>query len=661
MKRLLNYPLIGLLLILSLLSKAQHPQHPMDPLNWQEHWTLLEVLDAQGKMDADTRFSMVNLQEPDKEMVWKWTPDQQPPRSAYALVRQKEKAYKAVVDLRARKITSWKELKDVQPNWLGEEFGSVIQAVKDHPDFLAALKKRGIEDAKFIDCICIPPGYYGTDEDTGRRIGHVHCNDARGVRNVWTRGIEGLTAVVDMHKKEVLRVVDEGVVEVPEVSADYDQGSIGPPRKVSGPLYTTQPIGPGFKRQGHVIEWQKWRFHVRPDHRVGLVISAVTYQDGEDRRPILYQGHLSEIFVPYMDPAFAWYHRNFLDAGEFTAGGLTKPLMPGIDCPDHTMYLDALVTGDNGRPMTMPRMIGIFERESGDMSWRHHTDAKSGSPEGRVKRDLVVRAAAVLGNYDYIFDWVFQQDGSIRVGVGATGIAETKMVNQDNALASLSPGRAAPEKAADAYGRFVDPNIVAVNHDHYFSYRLDLDIDGAANNLQLDRLVNKTLPADHPRRSVWVVDPKKVQKESEAKLTINYNRPTLWRMTSTTRRNHVGYPTSYQLMPGMNGNTLMSEDDYPRMRAGFINHHLWATPYNSDERYAAGEYPTLSSPGQGLPAWTRLDRRLDNQDVVLWYTIGMHHLVRAEDWPVMPVLWHEFELRPFDFFDENPAMDLPRD
>lgn len=95
------------------------------------------------------------------------------------------------------------------------------------------------------------------------------------------------------------------------------------------------------------------------------------------------------------------------------------------------------------------------------------------------------------------------------------------------------------------------------------------------------------------------------------------------------------------------------------MRAGFIDHHLWVTPYSARERYAAGEYPTLSEPGEGLPQWTRTNRSIDRTDLVLWYTMGMHHLVRAEDWPVMPVLWHEFELRPFDFFDRNPAVDLP--
>jgi primary-amine oxidase len=71
-------------------------------------------------------------------------------------------------------------------------------------------------------------------------------------------------------------------------------------------------------------------------------------------------------------------------------------------------------------------------------------------------------------------------------------------------------------------------------------------------------------------------------------------------------------------------------------------------------------YPTLSRPGAGLPQWTAANRSIEDTDIVLWYTLGMHHVVRAEDWPVMPVAWHSFELRPFDFFSENPALRLPR-
>jgi primary-amine oxidase len=359
-----------------------------------------------------------------------------------------------------------------------------------------------------------------------------------------------------------------------------------------------------------------------------------------------------------MDPAFDWYPRNFLDAGEYNAGGLTKPLLPGLDCPDHAIYFKGMISSDEGRPKTVPNALCLFERETGDMSWRHFAD----EPESRRKRDLVVRSAAVLGNYDYVFDWVFQQDGSIRVAVGATGIAEVKSTavpTADAQTPSSSGGDGPAVELADAYGRFVDKNIVAVNHDHYFNFRIDLDVDGTVNNFVADRLVPQELPPGHPRRSIWVRQPMTARTENEGMLHMDMDRPALWRVVSTTRKNHVGYPTSYQLMPGMTGMTLLAPDDYPRRRAGFIDHHLWVTPYRAEERFAAGEYPTLSTPGQGLPAWTKANRSVDKTDLVLWHTIGMHHMVRAEDWPVMPVLWHSFELRPFDFFDRNPAMDLP--
>ena len=633
-------------------SSSQHNSHPLDPLNWQEYWTVLEVLQSSNHLDGKTRFSHINLIPPDKSVVWGWDGTQKAPRSAYAVVHQGEKTFKAEVNLINRTLVSWNELQGIQPTWLGEEFGKMLDKVKENPDFIAAMKKRGYDDLTFIEGFFGPPGYFGYEEQIGKRIAHGSFVDVRDVRNLWSRGISGLTVVVDMHSQEILRIVDEGVVPIPTKNVDYDVNSIPNIREIPGPMFISQPNGPGFELDGYTVSWQKWKFHVRPDHRVGMIVSAVTYQDGNDKRKILYEGNLSEIFVPYMDASFNWSHRNFIDAGEYTAGGLTKPLLPGLDAPNYAHYMEGLVLKDNGRPKPVPNMIAIFERETGDPSWRHFSDEME--PESRVKRDLVIRSAAVLGNYDYIFDWIFQQDGSIKVLVGATGIAEAKATVQKDASSPQG------EEPGDAYGRFVDPNIVAVNHDHYFSFRMDLDVDGEKNSLLLDRLQTKMLPEDNPRRSVWITNPKIAKTESEAKLKINLDKPTLWRVISNDRKNHVGYPTSYQLMPGKTGNTLLSEEDYPRKRVGFINYHLWTTPYNINEKFAAGDFPTLSLPGQGLPSWTSADRSIENTDIVLWYTVGMHHMVRAEDWPVMPVLWHSFELRPFDFFNGNPALDLPK-
>jgi primary-amine oxidase len=46
-------------------------------------------------------------------------------------------------------------------------------------------------------------------------------------------------------------------------------------------------------------------------------------------------------------------------------------------------------------------------------------------------------------------------------------------------------------------------------------------------------------------------------------------------------------------------------------------------------------------------------------DLVLWYSFGAHHVVRPEDWPVMPVTHIGFKLKPSGFFDGNPALDMP--
>jgi primary-amine oxidase len=122
----------------------------------------------------------------------------------------------------------------------------------------------------------------------------------------------------------------------------------------------------------------------------------------------------------------------------------------------------------------------------------------------------------------------------------------------------------------------------------------------------------------------------------------------------------MGYPVSYQLKPGHSATSLLAPDDNPQVRGGFSQYQLWVTRQSDSERLAAGPYPTGARQADGLPVWTKANRSIDNADLVVWYTMGMHHVPRAEDWPVMPVVWHELEIRPFDFFERNPALDLPR-
>jgi primary-amine oxidase len=91
--------------------------------------------------------------------------------------------------------------------------------------------------------------------------------------------------------------------------------------------------------------------------------------------------------------------------------------------------------------------------------------------QSRRATELVVRMVATIGNYDYYQDYVFGLDGRLRIRLISTGLDATKAVMS----ADLSDPRAADETAT---GTLIAPHRLAVNHDHYFSYRIDMDVDG---------------------------------------------------------------------------------------------------------------------------------------------------------------------------------------
>ena len=97
-----------------------------------------------------------------------------------------------------------------------------------------------------------------------------------------------------------------------------------------------------------------------------------------------------------------------------------------MDCPDHSTFLPALVNDDRGQPLKLPNAICVFERYIGDPAWRHFEvfaqgESTSVSADGRPDTELVVRSASVIGNYDYLIDYRFRQNGEIHIHIGATG------------------------------------------------------------------------------------------------------------------------------------------------------------------------------------------------------------------------------------------------
>jgi primary-amine oxidase len=210
------------------------------------------------------------------------------------------------------------------------------------------------------------------------------------------------------------------------------------------------------------------------------------------------------------------------------------------------------------------------------------------------------------------------------------------------------------------YGQFVAENTIGVNHDHFFSYRLDMDVDGQRNSFMADRMVQQLLPSDPMRKSIWAVRHTIAAREQDAIMDIHLETPNMWLFINPNVKGPLGYPTGYEIMPGATAKSLLSPDDPPQKLGAFSEHQFWVTPYDPTQRYAAGVYPTSSKATDGLAVWTTANRPIENTDVVGWYTLGFHHMPRVEDWPVMPTMWHHFQIRPFNFFATNPVLDLPK-
>lgn len=647
-------------LLFSLTAAALPPTvyHPLDALTPAEYWVVYKALRDSGHTQEKTIFSSVLLHEPDKQYVLAWKPGEPIERKADVVLYEKGHSYAALVNIATAKVESFEELKGMQAPFTDTEEAEVNEAIKHDPQIIAALKKRNITDLNLVTCYATPGGYIALPEQDGRRVGWGGCEyNIDSVNGAEDREVGGIFFTVDMVSKKLLRLTDYGITPMPPISEVYndDGGTALPGTK---PIVVSQPEGPSFTIKDGEVTWQNWHFRFRLDPRSGPVINMASLDYQGKRRSVLYEGSLSEMYVPYMDPEETWNSHVFLDAGEYfmnTGLGLPKPLQKGVDCPDYATFFSATFFHDNGTPFVRPQLACMFERTLGDPSWRHWEGI--GGPEsnaGRPGRELVFRTVAVVGNYDYILDWRFEQEGAITVAVGATGELEVKPVKDKADMMGKDP-----EGNPVEFGHMVAPFTDGVDHDHFFSFRLDLDVDGTKNNFEVDKLVQYKLPANSPRKTIWAMAPKCIDSEGEAMQDISIQHPAMWRFVNPEVKNELGYPTSFEIMPGLTGASLLSLDDWPQKRAGFSDHQLWVTPYDPKERYAAGVYVSGSKGTDGLPVWVKQNRNIMNTDIVAWYTMAFHHVPRPEDWPQMPTMWHDFTMRPFDFYSKSPLMDLP--
>lgn len=621
------------------------PTHPLDPLTSEEIRQAAALVRAAHDLGAGMMFETISLDEPAKEVVRDFRPGQPIPRRAFvcAFDRTDGRVFEARLDLVAGTVLDWRHIPGVRPRILIDDILLVGRVARADPRFVAALAKRGITE---IDRVQVDPwsaGHYGLPDEAGRRISHTFCwYRSSPDDNGYAHPIEGLCAVIDLDRAEVLRIDDYGVAEIPMADRNYAAKFRSEFRDDIKPLEITQPAGPSFTVEGNEVRWQKWRFRVGFNAREGLVLHAVGYEDAGRLRPVLHRAALSEMVVPYAHPGGGHFRKNAFDVGEYGIGVLANSLTLGCDCLGVIRYFDAWLADSKGDPYCIKSAICLHEEDHGIL-WKH-TDLFTGKVEVRRARRLVISSISTIGNYEYGSFWYLHQDGSIHFEMKATGIMNT---------AALMPGE------APRFGSIVAPGVYAHYHQHVFNMRLDMDVDGTANRVvEVDTVALPEGP-ENPHGNAFTLRETVLASEQRAQRNVDFAAARGWRIESTAALNALGQPTAYRLAVQNPLPTFSRPEASVTRRAAFMTKQLWVTAYHPEELYAAGRYPNQSSGGEGLPAWTAADRPLEGADLVLWHSFGLHHIPRPEDFPVQPVISSGFALHPEGFFAENPALDVP--
>src|SRR6516165_2785849 len=574
--------------------------HPLTPLSGEEIIAARDLVFASRRAqvtDDVVRFAYVALCEPPKDTVHAIDrgEDVVVDRRVRLVLLQGPEAdvVESIVSVTRGEIDRWEVVRDVRPPLQIEESIHVLAALHEHPEWSAALDRRGIVDRSLVQIDPWPAGTFGLGHEEGRRI---------------TRCLAFLR-------------------ESPE-----DNG------------YARPLEGLSFEVAGNLVRWQKWSLRVGMDPLEGLVLHTMGYEDGGRVRPVLYRAAVSEMVVPYGHPGPMHAWKSAFDAGEWGLGRMANSLTIGCDCLGEIHYFDNVWADEKGKPHTRRNAICMHEEDYGIL-WKH-VDMVSGRSEVRRSRRLVVSSIATVGNYEYGFYWYFYLDGTMQLEVKLTGIMSTMAVADGD---------------AGEHAKMVAPGLAAPYHQHLFNVRLDVEVDGPHNAVYEVDAVGSAAPGspENPWGNVFGTTSTLLETVLAARRDVDPGRSRMWRIANRSMHNAVGEPTAYKLLPGSTPTLLAHPDSSVGRRAAFAAHNVWVTPFDPDERRAAGDYPNQHGGGAGLPEWTARDRPIVDTDIVVWHSFGVTHVPRPEDWPVMPVEYTGFSLVPFGFFERNPALDVP--
>ncbi|XP_077365061.1 diamine oxidase [copper-containing] isoform X2 [Festucalex cinctus] len=421
------------------------------------------------------------------------------------------------------------------------------------------------------------------------------------------------------------------------------RGESNTPTNIHGPKLV-EPQGHRYHVDGNFVEYAGWSFAYRVRSSAGLQVFDVRF-NGER---IAYEISLQEAIAFYAGDTPAAMQTKYIDAG-WAMGTLSFELAPGIDCPEIATFVDLHHYFDTDKPVRYRNALCLFEMTTA-LPLRRHFNAFGGRYNfygGLENTVLVLRTTSTVYNYDYIWDFIFYQNGVMEVKVSATGYIHDSFFTPNGLK----------------YGSKVHSYVLGNLHTHLINYKVDLDIAGRENSFKtLDlKYVNFTNPWS-PKNFIVQSKLNWTEHKTERSAAFRYGKkfPRYVHFYNPNEKNKWGHQKSYRIQLNSHGDSVLPRGWREENGISWSRYPLAVTRHKDSEATSSSIY-NQNDPWQPVVSfedYIRNNENIVNQDLVAWVTVGFLHVPHAEDIPNTGTPGNAvgFFLRPFNFFDEDPSV-----
>ena len=235
---------------------------------------------------------------------------------------------------------------------------------------------------------------------------------------------------------------------------------------------------------------------------------------------------------------------------------------------------------------------------------------------------LELRYVSTVGNYDYSFSYIWYQDGSLETIVRASGYIQS----------------AFPIKNED-YGYKIHDQLSGSMHDHVLNFKADFDIMGTSNTMVKHQVVAKNVdyPWSNTTRSTMHLERSCIKSEDEGKVNWGDHPGAMFVVVNKNEINKYGEERGYRIMPSRGGAgmhlTIQNSTNLLNSQS-FGTHDFYVTKRKDTEQTSSHAQNAYDTVNPIIDFAKYFDgEALEQEDLVTWFNLGMHHVPHNGDLP----------------------------